>query len=104
MAQAAYHEGDTVSRLVLADRLEDTGCDNQLALDHLRAPYVDEYECKVCSRTRVPVMDGNDRVCYACGDDYQIKVAHPKGCWVIDRILEIGGVAPWNWITASSRS
>jgi hypothetical protein len=71
LAQAAYHEClpdgtlDPVRLLVLADALEEAGCDNIVMLGHLRG----EWEC------------------WGAGITSKKPIRHIRGCWVVDLLL-----------------
>lgn len=94
IARIAYDDRDFGVLPVMADALEEAGCDNEELLRHLRW----EKSCWHCHGTRkVPVQvlkDGArpnsfvDVDCQACADGWECSPEpHIRGCWALDLIL-----------------
>ena len=81
-------ELDTVTLAVLADALEERGCDNEALLMHLRGrercPCRDEADHISKTRDRFAVAS-----CAACdGNGWcPLRGPHVRGCWAVDLIL-----------------
>lgn len=105
IARRIYEERDFAAMPVLADSLEDAGCDSQEILKHCRRRYGPQYgphaDCFIC-QTRLPGEPcphcvgghwgtseaGTQLRCNAChGTGRILGVTHVRGCWVLDLIL-----------------
>jgi hypothetical protein len=92
LAKAAYEERTSTFCLdpdrlgVLSDALEEVGCENELALRHLRG----ESPCTCGGKDRWYRMIRGYPACAACNDSNWVKRTTPcyRGCWVLDTILK----------------
>jgi hypothetical protein len=103
---------DTVRLAVLADALEDAGCDNEDLLRHLRGwekVITNSHQCPICASNCElcdDIIQGNRRKSYACSGKHHwaaphswvtpvagtivwrpLSAAHTQGCWVLDLLL-----------------
>ena len=93
LAQAAYEERqadgtiDPIRLMILADALEEAGCDDEIILDHLRGLY----GCDLCEGVMVIYETEaltSRRQCPKCsGDGLLPPPPHFRGCWAVDLVL-----------------
>ncbi len=74
IASSIYEERDWAAMPILADALEDAGCDNQEVLGHCRG------------KERVLAVSGESKI-PATEMWIPLRGPHVRGCWVIDTIL-----------------
>ena len=76
---------DPVTLLVLADALEEAGCDSEEVLRHLRRPT----SCKACQSTGEGVDEYTGRVVIpgGCPRCHGNVGPHVRGCWAVDLVL-----------------
>ncbi len=72
IARRIYDERDFAGMPILADALEDAGCDNEEILKH----------CRIMSRLEREHWEG--KIWYGTG---MRNVIHVRGCWVLDCLL-----------------
>lgn len=76
---------------VLADALEEAGCDNADILDHLRGPTCHRCQGRGVARQTRPTgswtTEWYDGRCQICGGLGREQDTHVQGCWVLDMIL-----------------
>jgi hypothetical protein len=90
VAQRCYDERDFAGLPVLADALEEAGCDNEELLRHLRG-----WEMCGCEMERVygvpaprPAAGGQMLTCMRCDDGWvRLRGPHVRGCWAVDLVL-----------------
>lgn len=86
IAQAIYDEREWNECPVLADAMEDAGCDSEVLLRHLRGqgPCDDETHQKAGGNYWCPKCGGTEE-----GSEGWMKLRgpHARGCWVIDLVL-----------------
>jgi hypothetical protein len=75
LAQAIYTEERWQDMLILADCLQEAGCDNEAILRHCRQTFAERLEAAGWTDRTVLQGSGNQRPW------------HRKGCWLLDRIL-----------------
>ena len=94
LAQAAYEERgenghlDPDRLLILADALEEAGCDCEEILRHLRSKDGEPSGCPRCEftgRLVVPELPRGWQYCPFCAD--KPNGPHVRGCWVVDLLL-----------------
>jgi len=91
LAQSAYDSRDWSALPILADALEEAGCDNVDILNHLRG----KERCPSCrgmgkldaGHRREPIQC---RVCAGTGWAKLAEPLHARGCWCLDLLLGKG--------------
>lgn len=88
IARRAYDERDFAALPILADALEEAGCESEDILRHLRG----QERCWLCERTGGTLND----LCSICGEEIGLSRAtgwmplrgpHARGCWALDLVL-----------------
>lgn len=88
LARTIYEERQWGLMPVLADALEDAGCDNQAMLAHCRN---DGGECPENygkgHHSSIGHLTGPNWSCKMCEGSERLPAYHARGCWVVDLIL-----------------
>ena len=95
LAQTAYDSRDFAVLPILADALEEAGCDNADILTHLRQPYLVRYTfagATGCSKhfTREQAERAAEETRQHFHDVAEVCIeapVHARGCWVLDLLL-----------------
>jgi rubredoxin len=106
VARRAYDEHDFAALPILADALEDAGCDNEDILSHCRGEECEtcdgegvRWHCKTCrgiyrvsqGEPVCPMCEYNRpveaRLCPDCKGEKWLRGPHVRGCWAVDLLL-----------------
>lgn len=85
MASTIYDERRFEDCPILADALEEAGCQEESILRHLRAKEGDHIGCPRCDWTgklEIPALPRGWQYCPHCKD--RVAIPHVRGCWVLD--------------------
>ena len=86
IAQTIYDDRRFQDMPILADALEEAGCNCQEILDHCR-----DMKCVPCSGEGMRMVDFGAvtslKTCQNCSGTGMARQLHARGCWVLDLIL-----------------
>jgi hypothetical protein len=85
MAGSAYTANDGQGLPVIADALEEAGCDNEEMLNHLRG----HLGCAWCNGAGIVEIGSRVKICNKCRLGMR-TIEHVRGCWVVDLLLGRG--------------
>lgn len=83
IARRAYDCQDFAALPVLADALEEAGCEDGPLLRHLRT----DRDCPGCGRRWDCLPDDRRPGCPWCGQVLPRQAPHARGCWALDVVL-----------------
>lgn len=94
LAETIYDERRLNDLPVLADRLEERGCDDARLLEHLRTTETTRaipglYVCEACGETNTFLF--GQKLCKKCGEEdrhrkARVPMIHVRGCWALDLV------------------
>lgn len=81
--------------VILADALEDAGCDNDRLLAHLRSWPTCSQMCPTCDGLGYvfctdPAGDSDTDTCPTCEGQRSVPFGHPRGCWAVEAVRAAG--------------